>query len=56
MANMPPLIMKPAMHFPSPRPSNRTTSHSTRLSKDDSQVAGYPASGRGGQGLAARVL
>ena len=30
----------------SPQPSDGTTSHSTRLSKDDSQVAGYPASGR----------
>src|SRR5450759_1758380 len=45
MANMPPLIMKPAMHVPSPRPSNRTTgkttSHLTRLSDNDSQVIGY---------------
>ena len=28
-------------------PSDGTTSHSTRLAKDASQVAGYPASGRG---------
>ncbi len=30
---------------PSPQPSGVTTSHSTRLSKDDSQVAGYPTRG-----------
>jgi len=32
---------------PSPQSSDGTTSHSTRPSKVDSQVAGYPASGRG---------
>ena len=31
----------------SPSPSDGTTSHSTRPSKNDGQVAGYPASGRG---------
>ncbi|MFZ2541349.1 MAG: HAD-IA family hydrolase [Gallionella sp.] len=31
----------------SPSPSDKATSHSTRLPKDSSQVAGYPASGRG---------
>jgi NAD(P)-dependent dehydrogenase (short-subunit alcohol dehydrogenase family) len=30
---------------PSPQSSDRTTSHSTRSSKDGDQVAGYPASG-----------
>jgi ABC-type transport system substrate-binding protein len=34
---------------PSPQPSDGTTSHSTRLQNDRSQVAGYPASGRGGE-------
>jgi ABC-type transport system substrate-binding protein len=34
---------------PSPQPSGGTTSQSTRLSKVGSQVAGYPASGRGGE-------
>ncbi|MFZ2301658.1 MAG: peptide chain release factor N(5)-glutamine methyltransferase [Gallionella sp.] len=33
---------------PSPQPSDGTTSHSTRSSENDAQVAGYPASGRGG--------
>ncbi len=37
------------MNSPSPQSSDGTTSHSTRLSKDNSQVAGYPASGRGGE-------
>jgi ATP-dependent DNA helicase DinG len=32
---------------PSPQPSDGTTSHSTKLPKDGSQVAGYPTSGRG---------
>ena len=31
----------------SPNPSDGTTSHSTRLENNSSQVAGYPASGRG---------
>ena len=43
----------PAM--PSPQSSDVTTSHSTRLVKNTSQVAGYPASGRGGERIAARV-
>ena len=34
---------------PSPQSSGGTTSHSTRLSTDDSLVAVYPASGRGGK-------
>ncbi len=34
---------------PSPQSSEGTTSHSARLSKNDSQAAGYPASGRGGE-------
>ena len=38
-----------AGHNPSPQSSDGTTSHSTRLAKDSSQVAGYPASGRGGE-------
>ena len=33
---------------PPPQPSDGTTSHSTRPSRGDGQVAGYPASGRGG--------
>ena len=41
------LDQKPVIPTPSPQSSDETTSHSTRLSKDDSQVAGYPASGRG---------
>jgi release factor glutamine methyltransferase len=32
---------------PSPQPSDGTTSHSTKPSKNDAQVAGYPACGRG---------
>ena len=36
-------------HQPSPQSSDGTTSHSTKLSRDDSQVVGYPASGRGGE-------
>ena len=32
---------------PSPQPSGKTTSHSTRPSKNDAQVAGYPACRRG---------
>ncbi|MDD5384712.1 MAG: cobyric acid synthase [Gallionella sp.] len=32
---------------PSPQPSDETSSHSTWLAKDASQVAGYPACGRG---------
>ena len=32
---------------PSPQPSDGTTNHSTRQARDASQVAGYPASGRG---------
>jgi len=35
--------------MPSPQSSDGTTSHSTRLAKDASQVAGYPASGRGSE-------
>ena len=31
----------------SPGPSDKTTSHSTRPSKNNAQVAGYPTSGRG---------
>ena len=31
----------------SPSPSGKTTSHSTRPSKNDGQVAGYPVNGRG---------
>jgi peptide/nickel transport system ATP-binding protein len=38
-----------ALRIPSPQPSDETTSHSTRLSNTTSQVAGYPASGRGSQ-------
>jgi [glutamine synthetase] adenylyltransferase / [glutamine synthetase]-adenylyl-L-tyrosine phosphorylase len=34
--------------MPSPQSSGETTSHSTRPPKDGGQVAGYPASGRGG--------
>ena len=34
---------------PSPQSSDETTSHSTRQPKDGNQVAGYPASGRGGE-------
>jgi release factor glutamine methyltransferase len=34
---------------PPPQPSDETPSHSTRLSKNDNQVAGYPAGGRGSQ-------
>ncbi len=41
--------IQPVVRVPSPQSSDGTTSHSTRLSKDDSQVAGYPASGRGGE-------
>ncbi|KXS31711.1 MAG: Release factor glutamine methyltransferase [Candidatus Gallionella acididurans] len=33
--------------LPPPQPSDETPSHSTRLSKNDNQVAGYPAGGRG---------
>src|SRR3989338_11483326 len=33
--------------IPPPQPSDGTTSHSTRPSKNNGQVAGYPASGRG---------
>ncbi len=33
--------------LPSPQPSDETTSHSTRLANYASQVAGYPACGRG---------
>jgi len=55
MAAVPPLIMKLAMPVPSPQSSGETTSHSTSLAKDASQVAGYPASGRGGERIAARV-
>src|SRR3989338_5971729 len=40
---------------PSPQSSGGTTSHSTRLGNCPSQVAGYPASGRGGERIAARV-
>jgi multidrug efflux pump subunit AcrB len=36
-------------HLPSPQSSDGTTSHSTSPSKNDGQVAGYPASGRGGE-------
>ncbi len=36
-----------APQTPSPQPSGGTTSHSTSPSKDDGQVAGYPASERG---------
>ena len=42
--------------FPSPQSSDGTTSHSARLAKDASQVAGYPASGRGGERIATRIL
>ncbi len=35
--------------MPSPQSSDETTSHSTRPPKDGDQVAGYPASGRGGE-------
>ncbi|MDO8812027.1 MAG: cyanophycin synthetase, partial [Gallionella sp.] len=35
--------------FPSPQSSDGTTSHSTRSPRDGDQVAGYPASGRGGE-------
>jgi len=35
--------------MPSPQSSDGTTSHSTRQAKDASQVAGYPASGRGSE-------
>jgi aminoglycoside/choline kinase family phosphotransferase len=35
--------------MPSPQSSGGTTSHSTRPPKDGDQVAGYPASGRGGK-------
>ncbi len=38
-----------ALRTPSPQPSDETTSHSTRLHNNRSQVAGYPANGRGGQ-------
>ncbi len=38
-------LPNPLPKIPSPQSSDGTTSHSTRLSKDDSQVAGYPASG-----------
>ena len=34
---------------PSPQPSDGTTSHSTSPSKNNGQVAGYPACGRGGE-------
>ena len=34
---------------PSPQSSDGTTSHSTSPSKNNGQVAGYPASGRGGE-------
>jgi len=35
--------------LPSPQSSGGTSSHSTRPPKDGDQVAGYPASGRGGE-------
>ena len=44
-----PSLSPNSLPAPSPQSSDGTTSHSTRLSKDDSQVAGYPASGRGGE-------
>ncbi len=40
---------KAAGPLPSPQSSDGTTSHSTSPSKDNGQVAGYPASGRGGE-------
>ena len=40
-----PLLVK----NPSPQSSGGTTSHSTKLANNASQVAGYPASGRGGE-------
>ncbi len=42
LSNFPPII-------PSPQSSDGTTSHSTRLGNYPSQVAGYPASGRGSE-------
>jgi hypothetical protein len=47
--------IKRGMSVPSPQPSGGTTSHSTKRSKNDSQVAGYPAFGRGVRLVAARV-
>jgi release factor glutamine methyltransferase len=43
----PPCGGVPPMH-PSPQPSGETPSHSTRPSKNNDQVAGYSACGRGG--------
>ncbi|MDE2309352.1 MAG: phosphoribosylformylglycinamidine synthase, partial [Betaproteobacteria bacterium] len=40
---------------PSPQPSDETTSHSTRPSKNDAQVAGYPARGEGAQAVRKEV-
>ena len=37
------------METPSPQSSDGTTSHSTKPSENDGQVAGYPASGRGSE-------
>ena len=48
-AEMQALLQQPA---PSPQPSDGTTNHSTRLSNDNGQVAGYPASGRGSNRVA----
>ena len=36
-----------ALIAPTPSPSGETTSHSTRPANDASQVAGYPARGKG---------
>ena len=41
--------LSPLHESPSPQSSDETTSHSTKQSKNDCQVAGYPASGRGGE-------
>ncbi|MGA9666888.1 MAG: diaminopimelate decarboxylase [Gallionella sp.] len=39
----------PVERAPSPQSSGETTSHSTKPSENAGQVAGYPASGRGGE-------
>ena len=44
-----PVVRTPSPSMPSPQSSDGTTSHSTRLANNASQVAGYPASGRGSE-------
>ncbi len=53
VADLSALQPRPTLYGCTP-PSDGTTSQSTKLSKYDSQVAGYPVNGRGGQGFAVR--